>query len=147
VCVDIDKSRAHHKRSSVYMAMTSTGNAPGSQWLAECCDFRARGCDPSARRSGFDRQRTEIPLDVDHLCTSESRRREHIRQPRPGLPRIWGKPERHSSPGLQHPQISRRPATASGQTCIALIAMALSNISGANGKASTEPLRSSTLPR
>jgi hypothetical protein len=55
------------------------GHAAGPQGLAECCDLRARGRDLSARESGFDRQRTEIPLDVDHLRTSESCRRKHVR--------------------------------------------------------------------
>ena len=63
------------------------------------------------------------------------------------LPRIGVKPRAIMPPGLITRRNSRNPATASGQTCIELIATALSTalskVSLSNGNLSTEPRRRS----
>jgi 4-methylaminobutanoate oxidase (formaldehyde-forming) len=66
--------------------------------------------------------------------------------PRFGCPE-WGvKPSPTIPPGFSTRRISRNPATASGQTCIELIASALSKLSSPNGRCSTEPRCRSARP-
>jgi hypothetical protein len=66
--------------------------------------------------------------------------------PRFGCPAYGVKPSAILPPGFMTRHISRKPATASGQTCIELIASALSKLLSSNGKLSTEPHRRSTCP-
>jgi hypothetical protein len=62
-----------------------------------------------------------------------------------GCPEYGVNPSAIPAPPFKTRRISRNPAVASGQTCMELIAKALSNILSSNGKLSAEPRRRSTL--
>src|SRR5262245_18099963 len=91
-------------------------------------------------------QRTEPLSCLDHARLREARGHQCVWYFVVPLPRIGVKQSAILPAGFIARPISRNPATASDQTCIELIASALSKLLLSKGKLSTEPCRRSTRP-